>query len=243
VVIAAYQGASLTISTVADQAANSAPQVAVLLAGDHAGEGAALATILSKVYIPALGAVLGAVSKASVHENIGWPLQFNMSDGLELDSIRLADGSNPSTTVIDGLNTKRYLCLRKHTGYSGTYMNDSHTATAVSGDFSYIEPNRVIQKARRGIRSYLIPYLNSPLTVDGTSGKLTPGSVKFFESLTSQALTQMLRAGEFSDFAVSINPDQNVLSTSTLNIGVKIVPRGVARNIIVQIGLSITATF
>jgi hypothetical protein len=190
-----------------------------------------------------LGAVLGAVSKAAVHECVAWPQQFNLSDGTELETIRLADGTSPTTTVIDGLNTKRYLCLRKHTGFPGTYLADSHTATASTGDFAYIEPNRVIQKARRGLRTYLIPYLNSPLTVDGTTGKLVQGSVKFFESLAGQALTQMLRTGEISDFAVSINPDQNVLSTSTLNIGVKIVPRGVARNIAVQIGLSVTTTF
>lgn len=241
VAVVAYQGPSLATSTLADQAVNTAPQVAVLLAGDGAGDGAALATTLTKVYIPALGAVLGAAAKASVHENIGWVEKFNLSDGKELDTIRLCDGSNnPTSSVLDGINTKRYLVFRKHTGINGTYLNDSHTATAATSDFAYLEPNRTLQKARRLVRAALLPDLNSPITVDASTGKIAPASIKYFESKCAKVLNFMQADGEVSGFGVYVDPDQNVLSTSTLNIVVRIVPRGVARNIVVNIGLTVS---
>lgn len=243
-VLAGYQGIALTLGTVADQAINTAPNVSVLLAGDGGGDGVTLATALTVPYIPAVGAVLGAMAKASVHESIAWVEPFNLSDGAELEVIKLADGNaNPTDTTLSALNDKRYLVLRKHVGISGTYLNDSHTAVEATNDYAYIETNRTIQKARRVIRAKLLPQLNSPLTVDADSGKLAVGTIKYFESLASQPLDQMLSQSEMSGFGVYINPDQNVLSTSKLQIQVKIVPRGVARNIEVLIGLSVNTAF
>lgn len=50
----------------------------------------------------------------------------------------------------------------------------------------------------------------------------------------------MQRDGELSAFSVTINPAQNVLSTSTLYISVSIVPKGVARNIVVNVGFTLS---
>ncbi len=243
-IIAGYNGAALTLGTAADQAINTAPNVSVLLAGDGGGAGKALATALTKPYVPAVGAVLGAMSKAKVHESPAWVEKFNLSDGLELETIRLADGNdNPSDATLSGLNTKRYLVFRKYVGRSGTYLNDSHSSIAGTDDYAYIESNRTIQKAKRQIYAALLPNLNGPLTVDADSGKLAPGTVKYFENQTNRPLNAMLSAGEMSGFGVYINPDQDVLATSKLQIQVKIVPRGVARNIVVNIGFSVTTTF
>jgi Protein of unknown function (DUF2586) len=244
-ILAGYAGATaLNLNTVADQGINTANNVSVLLAGDGAGDGFALATALTKPYIPAVGAVLGAMSKAAVHQSIAWVERFNLSDGFELETIRLADGTNnPSTSTLTALNTKRYLVFRKHVGISGSYLNDTHTCVSATNDYGSIELNRAIQKAKREIRKQLLPDLNSPLTVDGDTGKLAAGSIKYFENKTARPLNVMQAAGEISDFGVYINPNQDVLATSTLQIQVKIVPRGVARNIVVNIGFSITTSF
>lgn len=245
VVIAGYYSDTpLNFSTVADQGINTANNVAVVVAGDGGAEGKALATALGKTYVPAVGAILGATSKASVHESIGWVEQFNLSDGKELEVIRLADGTdNPTDAQLTLINDKRYLVLRKHTGIAGSYLNDSHTCIAATNDYAYLESNRTIGKAKRLIRTKLLPQLNSPLTVDGDTGKLAPSSVKYFENLTSQALNRMQSAQEVSDFGVYVNPDQDVLGTSKLVIQVKIVPRGVARNIVVNIGFAVNTNF
>lgn len=244
-ILAGYSHAdSLTLASVADQGINTAPNVSVLLAGDGGAEGAELADAVSKPYIPAVGAVLGVMSKALVHESIAWVERFNLSDGAELETIRLADGNNnPTDATLSALNTKRYLVFRKHVGISGTYLNDSHTSVAGTNDLGYIESNRTIQKAKREIRKVLLPNLNGPLTVNADTGQLEAGTIKYYENLTARPLNVMQAAGELSGFGVYINPAQDVLATSILQIQVKIVPRGVARNIIVNIGFSVTTEF
>lgn len=233
----------LVVADAADQGLSTNPNVSVLVAGPGAGAGAELATDLGAEYVPALGAVLGAAALASVHESIAWVEKFNLSDGVDLDVIRLADGAdNPSVSTITGLDTKRYLVLRKHTGIAGTYLTDSHTSVAASNDLAYLEAVRTLDKARRGIRTALLPKLSGPLTVDA-SGKLAPGTASFFEAITGSPLATMQAAGELSDYGVYIDPNQNVVSTSTLTVQVKLVPRGVARAIIVRIGFAVTATF
>lgn len=238
-----YHTAALTLSTATDLGTLTCPNVEVLLAGDGAGKGYALATTLTRPYIPAVGAVLGAWAKAKVHESAAWVEKFNLSDGAELDVIRLADGNNsPSNSTLSQLDDKRYVLLRKHIGITGTYLTDTHTAVAETNDLAYGESVRTIGKARRLLRTAFLPNLNAPLTVDD-DGKLEVGTVKYFEQVAISALNQMRTAGELSDFGVYINPAQNVLSTGILTVQVKLVPRGVARNIVVNIGFAINTTF
>lgn len=222
----------------------TAPRVSVLIAGDGQGDGAALAAALGYNYMPALGAVLGAVALANVHESVAWPERFNLSDNSELDFIKLADGTvTPSVALTTQMHDKRYLMLQKHVGLAGTYLTDSRTAVIETDDFAFIESNRAMDKAKRLIRASLLPKLSSPLYVDGDTGQLQAGTIKYFESLAKQSLTPMTAAGEVSAVGVFINPDQDVLTTGILNITVKIVPVGVARNILVQIGYAVNVSF
>ena len=65
-----------------------------------------------------------------------------------------------------------------------------------------------------------------------------PGLIDGFAFLQSQAMVNindMLRNGELSAVSVTIDPTQNVASTSNVNITIKIVPIGVARTITIKI--------
>lgn len=235
--------AAFDISAATDLATLTAAKVSVLVAGDGAGKGAALAVALGYNYMPALGAVLGAIALANVHESVAWPERFNLSDNSENDVIALAGGTNaPSVAQITQLHDKRYLTMQKHVGLAGTYLTDSRTAVIETSDFANIESNRTIDKAKRLVRAQLLPKLSSPLYVDGDSGKLSNGTVKYFETLAERALVPMTTGGEVSDIGVFINPAQDVLTTGILNITVQIVPVGVARNITVQIGYVVKTT-
>lgn len=244
IVIAGFQPATAaTISTIQDLTALTASnQVSVVAAGDGNGDGRALATALTLPYIPAMGAVLGAVAAANVNESIGWVGKFNFSNGYELETIRMPDGTNdPSEATLEALDTKRYIVLRKFVDKAGTFASDGNTVSAIANnDFAFIELNRTFQKARRLTRLYLLDDLGSPLTVDGETGKLAPATVAYFESKIERlVLTPMEGAGEVSAAEVYIDPNQNVLATSTLNITVRLVPRGVARTISVSIGFAV----
>lgn len=223
-----------------DLRALQAPQIAVLIAGSGIGNGGKLATSLGKKYIPAGGTVLGCLSRAKVHENIGWVQNFNLTSGAELLTSVLSDGNDVALvtdTVLNDLNDKGYMFFRRHQGISGMYVNDTFTATASTDDLYSIENNRTLNKAKREIRAALLPDLLSPLTVDD-EGRLAPDTIKYFENKVSNQLIAMQNAGELSSYDVFIDPEQNVLSTGKLIIKVRIVPRGVARQIEVNIGFT-----
>ena len=220
-----------------------APNVSILIAGDHVGSGAALAGALGKTYLPATGAVLGLMSLSKVNENIGWVAKYNLSNGLELEKIRLVDGSesnDPKTLQVDD---KRFLTLRKYVGFAGTFVEDDKTATIGTSDYASIRNNRTIQKAIRNCRTRLLPLVKSPVYVDATTGQLQAGTVQYFEDTAAQALKEMQKAQEISGFKALVNPAQNVLSTSKIYITLKVIPVGSAKEIIVKIGLDNPVNF
>lgn len=216
--------------------------VSVVAAMDGNGEGNALFTTYNKT-ITAGGALLGALSSAKVHENIAWVGRFNMNKNPvnEFDVIKLADGrlfKDVSNTEINSISDKGYILMIKHIGKAGTYFNDSFTAITETSDYAFIENNRTLDKAIRGCREFLLPSLNAPLYVN-EDGTLTEDTIASFKNDAERALETMERDGEVSAFGVTINPAQNVLSTSKLSITIKVVPVGVARNIVVNVGFAV----
>ena len=60
--------------------------------------------------------------------------------------------------------------------------------------------------------------------------------VSFLETTAGEALEEMEKAGEISGYKAEIDPAQNVLATSALEIVIKKVPVGVMRKVTVKIG-------
>jgi hypothetical protein len=227
------------ISTVSDLSTLTANKASSIISQDGAALGNTLFYTTGKS-VTTLGATLGAVALAKVSEDIAWVAKFNISDGTECDSLAFANGTLFSdATVTDNLlaslNNKRHIFLRKFVGAAGSYFNDSHTAIAPSSDYAYIEDNRTIDKAIRGIYSSVLPSLNGPLQLN-SDGTLTDVTIEYLRSQTAINLDQMVRDSELSAYGITIDPTQNVLSTSTIIIAVKLLSNGVARNIQVPIG-------
>ena len=188
-------------------------------------------------YYGCIGLCIGAVSKAKVHESIAWVGNFPL--GLKVPA--LFNGNqirNIATSDLEVLNGNRYIFPVIHAGDADNYFNDSHTLDVDSSDYAYIENVRTIDKACRGIRGKLLPYLNSPLKVDPGTGKLDTPTVAFLETTAGEALEEMEKAGEISGYKVEIDPDQNVISTGNVEIIIKKVPVGVMRKVRVKIGFA-----
>jgi len=237
VIYAADLSATSDLSTLTDLSTLSNNKVSVVIGQDGGGLGAYLYLGYGKS-ITCVGAVLGAVSASSVSDDIAWVGKYNFSNGYELDTIAFANGvlvSASSQNFLNALDNLRYIFLIKYVGIAGSYVNDSHTAIIVTSDYAYIENNRVIDKAIRGVYSSVLPALNSPVQVN-SDGTLADTTIAYFESLAELNLVQMIRDTELSAQSVTIDPTQNVLSTGELIIAVKLVPIGVARSIQVNIG-------
>ena len=184
-----------------------------------------------------IGACIGAISKAAVNECIAWVQKFPLG----LKAPAFFNGQlvkNIETTDLNSLNDKRYIFVRTHVGDADNYFNDSHTCDLATSDYAYIENVRTIDKACRGVRANLLPYLNSPLKVDAETGKLDAPMVAFLETTAGKAVEDMEKAGELSGYKAEIDPDQNVISTSQVEVIIKNVPTGTMRKVNVKIGFT-----
>jgi hypothetical protein len=188
-----------------------------------------------------IGAVLGTLSAAKVNECIGWVEKFDVA-GTQLDVPAMGNGQLVKNveSVLDTLSSRGYIFLRKHIGISGSYWNDSHNCDAATSDYAFIEANRTMKKAMRGIRTYLLPFLNGNISVDEESGKLSAMDVATLENAAQRALDEMKKAKELSGYRAYINPDQDVLATSNVEIDITNVPTGVIRKMNVKIGYAKT---
>ena len=203
-----------------------------------------------------LGAVMGAIARANVQESIAWVKQFNLftDDFQEIElgfgDINLNDAEENflslnryeslSPALLDDLDDKGYVFPIKYAGReNGIYISKDRTCS--DGDYRTIARNRTINKSRRAVRTALLPYVNSPLMVNPSTGYLAPSKVSAFKTLIGDILARMQASQEISGYAVTIDPNQNVLVDDMLRISYVLVPVGVAVQIHVEEGLSLTA--
>lgn len=202
-----------------------------------------------------IGATLGCLARANVHESIAWVKQFNLFND-NFQSIELGFGDinqtaqeefistnlyeSLSPTLLDDLDEKGYIFPIKYAMMeNGIYLSKDQTCSV--GDYRTIARNRTINKSRRAVRAALLPYVNAPLMVNPATGMLAPSKITAFNTLVSDVLAKMKAAQEISGYAVTIEANQNVLLNDTLKIGYVLVPVGVATKIYVEEGLSLTA--
>lgn len=215
-------------------------RVSVVIAQAGSGTGAELYASKSnsnKDSVSAIGVVLGLLSSAKVHQSISWVKNF--PTGVSLPAF--SDGTlyrDVDKALVEQLDKGRYLFFVTQIGQAGSYVNDSHTMDLATSDYAMIESVRTMDKAVRGIRTYLIPELGGNIYVDAETGKLQSYSVSHLETTANKALEDMEKAGELSGYKVEIDSEQDILSTSEVEVVIKQVAVGVMRKIKIKIGFA-----
>lgn len=214
--------------------------VSVIISQDGAGVAAELyadAENEGNASVSDLGDLLGAVSKAKVQQSIAWVEQFptNISVAGFGDGTKYRD---LDTATIEELDAARYIFGRTYDGLAGVFFNDNHTLDVPTSDYAYINDVRTMDKAVRGVRTYLLPKLGRPMQVDASTGKLERTVVEHLITTGNKALEDMAKAGELSGYKFDIDPDQNILATSRLRGVIKNVAVGVMRNLDLEIGFA-----
>lgn len=226
-----------------DLRALTAPKVTVTIGEDGGNEGAAIISDNALAHsVTDLGSALGWASSKNVAWNLGWVEKFNVAFNNEFDIPALADGTlvKDAESKLASLETKGYMFLRKHIGNSGTYFNDAPTCIAITSDYAYLENNQVIDKAIRNIRANVLPALNSPIDVNASTGKIDITTASFLENLAKKPIKDMVNAMELNGGSAYVNPEQLVLQTSQIVFVVKLVPKGVGRELVFKIQFSLT---
>lgn len=216
----------------------SAPRVSVRAGQDNAGRGASIFASQS-TSVTDLGAILGAEASSLVSQSIGNPELFNLS-GVELTVPGYANGQPfraVSLTQAGAIKDKGYGIIRDRLpGIAGTYSERVPMAVAANSDFAFIENARVVDKAQRILVTVYAPKLNSTVLLN-SDGTLSNFAIESFKSIGEAQLEQMVANGDISNYRIEIDPNQNVLATSTLTISALILPLGIAEFIKININL------
>jgi hypothetical protein len=238
---AADLSAVTDITTVADVSLLTANKASSIIGQDGIAQGALLFLTYGKS-ITQLGIALGLLSASAVSEDFGEPAKFNISNGTENAVPAFANGellTDPrlSDNALDAIDAKRHIFGMIYVGYPGVFFNENHCAITAASDYAFINDNRTIDKACRGIYTALIPYLKGRL-IKNSDGTLAQSTISFLETQALAPLYQMARDQDLSAVDPSdvyIDPTQNVTATSLLIVTVLLNEDGIARNIQVPI--------
>lgn len=207
-------------------------------------------SLTSKTPVGTVGAALGCLTQASVAESIGWvqyfdlinyfpDIEFGFGDAEVADS-KLKNStkySSLSQSQLDSLEELGYVFLVKYSGLEG-HVYFSGDSTCSNGDYRTIARNRTINKSRRSVRTALLPYVNSPIKVDPSTGQLSSAQITIFTNIITNILNAMVAAEEISGIGSVVVPaNQNILKNDTLIIQYTVIPVGTAKAIRVTEGL------
>jgi len=160
---------------------------------------------------------------------------------LPTSKLALSDGvdiTHVSETDLVAIHDKGYIFGWQHTGKAGYFINMGHAACPIEDDYAYLSRGRTIDKAARLIRQVYLNDLLDELLIDD-DGKLEQGIVKNFQSRGESIISiNMVAKGEASSVGVYVDANQNVLSTDRLTVELKIVPLGIAKEIVVNLGFT-----
>jgi hypothetical protein len=188
----------------------------------------------------AVGLIAGRIASGSVDRNIG-----RVADGaLKVltmfagnTSIELAD-----TATIYNLS---YITFRTFTGISGYFISDDLMATKETDDYNHLTVVRTIDKAARIAYAVLVQRLLDKVQVKSDGTMLQPVIVSWRQIIENAIAANMTANDELSDdggdngVQVYIDPTQDVLATSTINVEIRVRPFGYARYIKVLLGFTV----
>ena len=203
-----------------------------------------------------VGVVLGDSVTGSAGAAVGLVAGRLAAEPVQRSLARVRSGAIKAETMYIGTNQAElgdpdvandlgYIVPRTFVGKSGYYWSDDHLATSASDDYCAIPRRRVIDKAYRIAYKTLVDEIAENVPVN-TEGKLAAFHCKGVEtSVESAIVNSMTSEGNLgndpdnaSDLGVQcyIDPDQNILATSRLEINLKVKPHGYSKYIDVKLG-------
>ena len=192
----------------------------------------------------ALGILAGRIASVGVQRNIG-----RVKEGA-LTPVQFYIGNTVASeyTNLELLHDKGFITVRNYVGKAGYFFTDDPLATQVSDDYRQLSNRRVVDKACRIVYRTLLEELldEIPVNEDGT---IMLAVAKNWQNKVEQAIaTEMTANAELSADVTNpndrgvvcyINPAQNVLSTSRIEVSVKVRPFAYARYIDVNLGFNV----
>lgn len=192
----------------------------------------------------AVGMMAGRLATLPVQRNIA-----RVKNGA-LKPIALFIGDKPveeNASAVSDLYDAGYITPRKYVGKAGYFFTDDRLACEQTDDYAHITARRTIDKAYRIAYAALLELMMDELSVN-EDGTLQHGIIMAWQQMMENAVNRaMTAAGELSadengaGCKAYIDPKQNVLATSKIELVLKVRPFGYARYVDVKLGFQVDA--
>lgn len=223
-----FQGTTGSLTNLKASAYNS---VAVVLSTDISGSKNA-----------AIGLALGRAAANKVQRKISRVKDGDLGIQAAFFTGQTTDLSTLTTSQLGVAHDLGYIVFRKFPNKNGYFFSGDHTATADSDDYSSFARGRIIDKAIRITQLTYVNEIEDDLET-GAGGTLNPAVSKGYQSLITNALNSSFnRPGEDKEVSAIdafLDPTQNVVSTNTVAVTVRIRPKGYSTDIVVDLGFEL----
>ena len=191
----------------------------------------------------AVGVFAGRAAAVPVQRNIG-----RVADGalnptvMYLGEKTVDESGDDIATLYD----KGYITPRTYVGRTGYYFTDDRMACDPVDDYAHLTARRTVDKAARIAYDTLLDFMLGEIEIN-EDGTMQQPVLKNWQAAVESAIdARMTVDGELSTVDGSgcecyIDPSQNILSTSEINIVLKVRPYGYARFINVELGFQTAA--
>lgn len=150
-----------------------------------------------------------------------------------------------NASAVSDLYDAGYITPRKYVGKAGYFFTDDRLACEQTDDYAHITARRTIDKAYRIAYTALLDLMMDELAVND-DGTLRHGIIMAWQQMMENAVNRaMTAAGELSadengaGCKAYIDPKQDVLSTSKIELVLKVRPFGYARYVDVKLGFQV----
>ncbi|MDR2807760.1 MAG: DUF2586 domain-containing protein [Spirochaetaceae bacterium] len=164
-----------------------------------------------------IGMYCGVLAGRKVHQGPDAVRYGSISAATALRSDGINDGH------IEALKDAGYVTARQIIGLSGIYITSGQMMAEEGSDYNLVERRRVMDKACRLIRKAQLFSLNDAVRINKDG---SPEGIKMLLAQSEGPLKVMVTEGEISSGTVVAPEGQNILSTATLKLKVRIVPLG-----------------
>lgn len=190
----------------------------------------------------AVGLMAGRLATLPVQRNIA-----RVKNGA-LKPIAMFLGEKPveeNASAVSDLYDAGYITPRKYVGKAGYFFTDDRLACEQTDDYAHITARRTIDKAYRIAYTALLELMMDELAVND-DGTLRHGIIMAWQQMMENAVNRAMTAvGELSadengaGCKAYIDPKQDVLSTSKIELVLKVRPFGYARYVDVKLGFQV----
>lgn len=234
VVLEAY---GTTVKDLPDLNSNAYNRVAVFVGNTEPQQG------LVANYNHANHVLAGRLAKIGVHENPG-----KVKLGALVATTAFIGDTPVELADVESIHDKGYITFRSHIRKAGYYISDDPMATSFDDDYHYITRRRVIDKAFKLAYDVVINELLQDFDLM-PNGTVSPFYAKSIEmAIENRIYQEMTLKGELSqnvtdnnDLGVKaiVDLSENVATTNTIKINLKVRPKGYARWFEILLGYEI----